>query len=224
MPTSVALQLGGLVVVLATLAATGSRMGAVVGCLGVGSVSALMLYQHRVALWRIGLGTLAGLLVLIAGAVLSGQSVTVERLFFALAEGEARPELFRQTWQMIAANPWWGYGVDSYPLAFELYRSEGLRPDLTWQAPHNTYLTLWVEYGVGFGSVTLLLVATLLYWAVQGLNGAERDILPAAIATAVIALTAVHALVDFSLEIAANTYLFVALVALGLPSGARGDA
>ncbi|CUH84335.1 O-antigen ligase family protein [Thalassovita mediterranea] len=217
-------HLGWLAILLAALAATGSRMGAFVGFLGMGSVATVILLKNGTAIWKILLSGAVLAVLLPVAMLIGGESGTMERAIFGLAQADARTELFRQTWHMIMQRPFVGYGADSYPLAFELYRTPELSAGLTWQAPHNTYLTLWSDYGLILGSVTMLAVVAALISLLRAIRRRELAYLPAAIAVAVIVLTGAHSLVDFSLEIAANVYVFIALVALGLAKRAHSRA
>lgn len=217
-------HLGWLTILLAALAATGSRMGALVAFLGMFSIATIVLLKNGAAIWKILVGGVALSLAAVVLLVILGEVTTIERALFGLFRSDARPELYRQTWQMIMERPLLGFGADSYPLAFELYHKPELTAGLTWQAPHNTYLTLWSDYGLIMGSVTILVVVAALITLLRAVRRRELAYLPAAVAVAVIALTGVHSLVDFSLEIAANVYVFIALVALGLAKRAHSRA
>jgi hypothetical protein len=70
----------------------------------------------------------------------------------------------------------------------------------------------------------MLAVVAALISLLRAIRRRELAYLPAAIAVAVIVLTGAHSLVDFSLEIAANVYVFIALVALGLAKRAHSRA
>ena len=126
---------------------------------------------------------------------------------------------------MIRMRPLFGFGLDSFPLAYELFHAPPVSAGFVWDRAHSTYLTLWAEAGVIAGSAPPLagLVAAHMLW-----RGARKPCPGRSMATAGFAallLCGLHALFDFSLEIQANTFLLLALVALGLGSmqSAKGN-
>lgn len=205
---------------MSTLLATQSRMGlfaAIVGC------SSVML----VAMFRAGniLGRLLGLLPVLAlalgvGFYVYGQGV-LERLGSLESAADVRMDLYTQVVEMIAARPWFGYGGGAFEVAFPLFHRPPVSVDLLWDHTHNTYLALWVELGLIFGSIPLLLLAGATIRIVWGLTKSRADWTAKVAALGVIVTAAIHSLADFSLEIQANAMFFVALVALGVSGVAR---
>lgn len=213
-PRSVALYAAGLLVVVAALLATQSRMGVAVGALGVLLVSipfvaALPLNRN----WR--LAALALLGAVVSGLVFSYGQGFIERLGSVEASTDVRLDLYRQVVDMIAARPWFGYGGAAFEVAFPLFHQLPVSPDLTWNKAHNTYLALWVELGVVIGSIPILM---LLDFAVRLLRSsiATPDRVAQLVALASLVLVAAHSYVDFSLEIEANALLLVMVVGSGL--------
>ena len=211
----------GLLLILSALAATGSRMGVFSALIAISSVISFLAFKARTPGRRTGLVLCLGAFVLVTFALSTFGQAMLERLVFAPADWEERLALYRQTWAMIMARPWTGYGVDGFHVAFELFHQPDLRMDRTWQLPHNTYLSLWVDYGIPLGSLTLALVGAVFVKLLRALRKRRHGYGPAAIGCAVIILAAVHSLADFSFEIAANVYVLIALVCLGL-APARG--
>src|SRR5690606_18271892 len=82
----------------------------------------------------------------------------------------------------------------------------------------NTYLALWSELGIVAGSIPILLVAVgFVAIAIRFRGSRSRlDTAPQAAAIAVTVTCAVHSLAAFSLEVAANTLIFLAILACGL--------
>jgi O-antigen ligase len=210
-----ALVLLGLLFIAAALLATGSRMGAVAGGTGVLLGLALSLRrQSKAPVWfaLVALAAVAAVLALYGAG-------TLERLLLG-HDDATRGELYRQVWAAIWQRPWTGYGGGSFAAVFPLFQHAPLPGDVVWDRAHSTYLALWFELGLGFGTVPLLLVAGLARRAVFGLRDpASRPV--AAAALAVTAVFAVHALVDFSAEIMANAFLLTAVLALGARAGRR---
>lgn len=210
-------QLVWLFLLFAALLATGSRLGVAAGFVGAFTVMMIMLLKTHAR--PLTIMALAGVsLVLLLGLIfgMTGAARTADRLAFLWADSSARLEIFRQSWDMLMARPWLGYGLDSYPIAIELFRQPEFPTSLTLAQPHNTYLTLWLDYGILLGSVTILMILLAFGQLIRAVVQRELAFLPASVAVAVIVLCAVHSLGDFSLEIAANVYVFITLVALGL--------
>ena len=135
---------------------------------------------------------------------------------------QTRAELYGQVFEMIRARPLTGWGLDSFPLAFELAHRSPVSSGLVWDQAHNSYLSLWVEMGLIAGSAPMV----ALIWCGMGLlreNRSPRSGKALRLAALGVLVTeAVHALGDFSLEIAGNLYFFVAIIALGLFGAAPG--
>ena len=212
----VALQVLGLLLILSALAATGSRMGVFSALIAIGSVISFLAIKAGTLGRRTGWALSLGAVVLVIFILSAFGQAMLERLVLVPADWEVRLALYRQTWAMIMARPWTGYGVDGFHVAFEMFHQPDLRMDRAWQLPHNTYLSLWVDYGIPLGSLTLVLVGAVFVKLLRALRQRQHGYGPAAIGCAVIILAAVHSLADFSFEIAANVYVFIALVCLGL--------
>lgn len=210
--TTLLLWIGFALVILA-LVGTQSRMGLFATACGLALV--LMLapagQTGRRRLWA----ALAGVAVL---GLLAAPGV-LERSLFVAGAGEARAELYRQVWQMIRARPLAGYGLDAFAPAFELFHAPPVSAQYVWDLAHSSYLTLWVEAGLVVGSLPMLAGALALRrLARRAVPGAAEGAAGALARAGLGALTlgAIHALVDFSLEMQANLFLLLALVALGL--------
>lgn len=97
-----------------------------------------------------------------------------------------------------------------------LFHQWPVSPDMVWDKAHSTYLALWAELGVVAGSLPLLLVAIFTLQALRLYTTRSADWAAPAIAVSVVAVAAIHSLVDFSLEIEANAFLFLAILALAI--------
>ena len=203
-------------VVFGALVLSASRLGIFSSLLGTWfSVSAILLRKGVRKSKVIGGTFIIGILGIVAMLGLAGESV-LERFVFILVNTDDRLELYRQTMDMIASRPFFGFGLDTYSMAFEIFHQPELPTSIVWDKPHNTYLTLWSELGILAGSLPPLAVFAAFIFMIAALRNSARNHLPSAAAGGVIILGAVHSLGDFSLEIAANTYVFVAIVALGM--------
>lgn len=137
--------------------------------------------------------------------------------FFDLrVSAQTRSELYRQIVPMIAQRPLIGYGIDSFALAFEPFHRGPLTAEFIWDKGHSTYLTLWAEAGILFGSFPPLagFLAFRALW--NRAQQAKRGQSMARAGAGILVLGGLHSLGDFSLEIHANVILTIAIVALGL--------
>lgn len=203
----------GLFVIGAALVATQSRMGFVAGLVGALSVTLLALAGRRLGT-GIWLGILAALLLGTVGMLALNGSGLLERLGSLETAGDVRADLYRQVWQMILSSPLVGYGGGTFEGAFPLFHQLPVSPDVVWNKAHSTYFALWAEFGFIFGSLPLIIVLAV---AIRLL--AARPSGPRLAAIGVIVVAAVHSSVDFSLEIEAVAFVFVAIVFLAIGAG-----
>jgi O-antigen ligase len=213
------LLLVGMAFISAALFATDSRMGtfagltaAVLGLLGGaltlrGSVLGKVLVVLAVAAAAVALS-------LIFGAGL------IERLIFQRGDPD-REALWAQVWAAALERPWLGYGAGSFEASFPVFQRPPLNGGNVWSHAHSTYLALWYEQGLVFGSLPLLAIGLLLGRCVLALRDPSSTML--SLATLGVGLVfAVHSLVDFGAEIYADALLLVAMLALGAVGGRSG--
>ena len=203
-----------------SLLLTQSRMGSVATAIGAFVTFIALRVVFRVRLRRFVVESVAGLVLVLAFLIpLSGAGV-IERALFTRLDSADRISIYIQTWGMILNRPLTGYGHDAFAPAFELYRADPLVQPNYADLAHNTYLALWAEQGLIIGSIPVLLTAWAAVMIVQRLRRGKGDVAMNAAALGVIALAAVHSLVDFSLEIPANVYAFLLITGLAM-SGPR---
>ena len=204
--------------VLVTLIQSNSRMGVLSGMLGSGLTLAIVLRRRLTS--RKGRRTLLALvpiLFLSAGLIGWGYGgVLFERLGGVETDVNVRLEVYRQVLGMIAQRPWTGWGADSFEVVFRAFRKPPVSVELNWGHAHSTYLAHWAETGVIFGSIPLILTGSAFLACLHAGLRRETDFVLPAIGAGVILAVALHALVDFGLEMQANVWLFLALVALAL--------
>lgn len=203
-------------VILATVFATQSRLGGLATVVGAAVTLGLMMAKaermKRGHIWRV---MVFGGVILSAILLVMGQGL-LNRSILTVAGSIDRFELYREVIGMIAHRPLMGFGLDGFPDAFELYHDPALDPSLVWDRTHNTYLALWVELGLIAGSLPMVVVAIAVVKAWKNLMRRSDGYATSAAAIGATVTVAVHALGDFSLEVAGNVYLFVALIALGV--------
>ncbi len=175
-------------------------------------VTLLSLHHHgSVARIRNAMaGSLLGLLLL----VLAFGSSTIARIEQWTLEQESRDELFVLTLKAIGDSPWLGYGGGSFSDMFRLYRDQSLNQNLVWEHTHNSYLEFALDYGI----VALAALITIYIWLVcqflLGLGRRQRDRIYPAIGLAATTLIAIHALVDFSIQLPGVALPFALLLGI----------
>ena len=193
----------GLLLIIAVLFGTGSRMGFFVGIVGVLLMVFLILpKQINTGKTLLKGALIVALCLMVMAVILWGYgNLTVERLGSVDRDADVRLALYQQTWMMIKDRPWTGFGGGTFELAFPLFHQPDVSVDLLWQKAHNSYLGTWTDYGLLFGSLPWLVL--LLLMAKLALNFWRRPSPDYAAAVGIVVgiVAMIHALVDFSLEI-----------------------
>jgi O-antigen ligase len=127
-----------------------------------------------------------------------------------------RLDLYQQTLQLIAQRPLLGFGGGSFEWAYQLVHLPTVAPEFRWDRAHNTYLALWAELGVPVGSLVIVLIALIGGRVSKAMASGVGSWTAQAACLGVVVAGGLHSLVDFSLEIQANTLLFLAICAAGL--------
>lgn len=201
------------------LVGTQSRMGLFATLAG----SAVVVISTLLSIRRLGLilliaplalATFIGLLWLLGGGLL-------ERIESGGFDSSTRWVLYEQILQLIALRPWSGFGGGTFEVAFPVVHTLPLPADVSFNLAHNTYLALWSELGLIGGSFLILAIAYVTIRLVAALLTNQGSWTAQIAALGVIIQLAIHSLVDFSLEIPANTLVFVAVIATGLATTSR---
>ncbi|MBC2775875.1 O-antigen ligase family protein [Rhizobium sp. AQ_MP] len=215
----------GLLLIVAVLFGTGSRMGFFVGIVGVLLMAFLILpKQINTGKTLLKSALIVALCLIVMAAILWGYgNLTVERLGSVDRDADVRLALYRQTWTMTMDRPWTGFGGGTFELAFPLFHQPEVSVDLIWQKAHNSYLGTWADYGLLFGSIPWVVFLRLMaklalhFWRRPSPDYASA----VGIVVGVVAMT--HALVDFSLEIHGYALLFMAIIATAAARLAGGE-
>lgn len=215
----------GLCLVFIALVFTQSRLG----LLGSVAGAVVTVVLTRIRAGRSFGGTAVAAVTVLLGTVLvvallaQGDGVA-DRMLFVGNEAVNRLALYRQVIDMIAARPFTGFGMDAFAMAFEAFRRPPLLAPVSYDLAHSSYLMLWVEFGVVAGSVPVVTLGVVGLGLWRRLRAPEGFGGIAAAGIGALVLGAVHSIADFSLEIPANVYLLVAILALGLGRQARQGA
>jgi len=135
---------------------------------------------------------------------------------------DMRVEIWRESWQLVAAYPVLGCGLGAYEPAFLRYKK--VAPMNRVDFAHNDYLQVLAELGViGFAAV-LALGLMVLGRAVGAGTASESYQERYAGLAAAGALTAIllHSFVDFNLYIPANTMLVAWIGGMAMALGGNG--
>lgn len=209
-----------MLILVATIMATQSRMGALAATCGVVLTASIGILKES------GVGVRHKTKIVLAGGALAVVSILyganlAKRFDITLESAEARGALYTQVLEMINARPLLGYGGDSFELAYPLFHRPPVPTDLMWDKAHSTYLALWVEYGMVAGSLPLLALCLIAIPTCRSLWRTERSFAAEAAGFGAIVVASVHSTADFSLEIQANALLFLLLLGIGV--GASRD-
>ena len=210
----VALTFICIAIILITQLATQSRMGTAATLVALALVWVLSLRpaRSRAVFWFAAAAVLA---VAIFALATLGEDV-VTRSLFAEEDFGVRLALYRQVWEMIVARPFTGYGLDAFPAAFELFHHAPVSAALLWDNAHSTYLTLWVEMGLVVGSIPLIVALAMALRLLRILRNRQHELALPIAALGCLVVIALHSTVDFSLEMQANQFLALSILALGL--------
>lgn len=165
----------------------------------------------RLGRWAIaGFALAAALLILAVSA-----DVTLERLSRTVIEQEERLFLYERVLAGIADRPWLGHGFGSFDLAYRAYNDSAIWS--YYDKAHSDYLEAAFELGLPAALSLWLAILAAALVCLAGLWRRRRDRLYPALGVAATVLIALHAAVDFSLQMpaVAATYAFLLGLAYG---------
>ncbi|NKN34564.1 O-antigen ligase family protein [Marichromatium bheemlicum] len=156
------------------------------------------------------------LLLLVLGGLglnllLSGD-LTGERILRGLEQEDARFLVYPLVWEAIAERPWSGYGLGSFASAFTLVRDADVQ--MVFVRGHSDYLELIMDVGWPAALAMFAAFALLLVRAWQ-VSRRRHEYELALLGVAATVQVAVHATVDFSLQMPAVVYAYLLLALLG---------
>jgi hypothetical protein len=117
--------------------------------------------------------------------------------------------------QSILDSPFLGFGAGTFAEVFPMYRDRSISVIEVWDKAHNSYLDIFQGLGLVFGAMLIGALAYLVAKCMIGAFKRRRHATPASVASAAAVLAAVHALVDFGVEMQAVTVTFMALLGAG---------
>lgn len=202
------------VVFLAALALTGSRAGVastILGCIAFAMAYAAN-KRWRVYQWITLLVVATLLFILFVG--IGGEALLLRIDSRVITDDTAmRLTGYQLTLQAIQDNPWFGFGLGTFDLAFRLYRDASL--PLWFHHAHNDYLEMIMDLGAPAAMMHFAALAIVISCSFSGIRARRRDGVYPALAIGATVLVATHAFVDFSLHIPAIAATYAALLGLG---------
>jgi O-antigen ligase len=208
-----ALMAGSFIIFVALLL-TGSRGGLIATAFGL--IALATIARLRSELSRVPVALLSAALVsIVATAVVFGHAVGMKFEDIGISD-TGRLSIYLLTLRSIWAKPILGYGYGTFVDVFPMYRDRSINTYGIWSQAHNTYLEIFQGLGLVFGMALVACVALLIWKCVKAATKRMDNAVAPAIAGCVGCLVAVHALVDFGLQIQAVTLTFAALLGAGL--------
>ena len=185
----------------ASVIASASRTGLLLTSAEIVAVAALLWVQGRTSGGAVGRSLVRAALLLTAFTVVVGWGRVWERLQTPDPFAERR-EFDISSMHMIAARPWFGFGLGTWPVAYPAYAI--IDPGTFANRAHDDWLEWTADGGLPFG----IAMATLFLWCLRPAFGSVWGI-------GVVAVF-LHATVDYPFSrpaLAAWTVVMIALVA-----------
>lgn len=160
-------------------------------------------------------------MLLIVGAIVISGGATMNRFLGGDIESNTRLVVDQLTLQAISDYPLVGIGLGSFASVFPVYQLAPL--GAYFDLAHNDYLQNALELGIPAAAALLAALGWLVWSCVNGIRNRQRDVIYPCLGLAVTALVALHATVDFSLQIPAVTvtYLFLLGIAVAQSVSSR---
>lgn len=194
-----------------------SRMGntAFFASLMITGGLALLLMKNKSRSTTILLSSLLIIDIAIVGMFFGVEKVA-DRLQATTVEKESRDEVSRDTFNMWLDNPILGTGAGSFKYAYPSYKSEDVTSTRLYDYAHNDYLEFLAEFGIIAYLALVAAVLTSLYWAIQAMRLRRNSLQQGLGFSACMGIVAIliHSSVDFNLQIPANAFMFVFLMAI----------
>ncbi|MEH6449833.1 MAG: O-antigen ligase family protein [Oleispira sp.] len=206
-----------LAVMVIGLVMTRSRMGntAFFASLMIAGGLALLLMKNKSASTTMLLASLLIIDIAIVGTFFGVEKIA-DRLQGTSIEKESRDEVSRDTFNMWLDHPILGTGAGSYKYTYPHFKSDDVTSTLLYDYAHNDYLEFLAEFGVIAFMLLAIAVALCFYWGLQAMRLRRRPInqgLGFSSCMGIIAIM-IHSTVDFNLQIPANAFMFVFMLAI----------
>ena len=208
-----------LAIMVIALVLTRSRMGntAFFASLMLTGLLALLLMKNKSRSTTLLLSSLLVIDIAIVGTFFGVEKVA-DRIQNSSTESESRDEVTAATLETWQEHPLLGIGAGGFYYSYPSFRYAEHKSELTTRYAHNDYVQFLAEFGL---IAFLLLLGSVLYclWcgiqAMRQRNSSLHQGMGFASCMGLIAI-AIHSTVDFNLQIPANAFVFMLLMAMAL--------
>lgn len=160
------------------------------------------------------IGWIAVPLALLLAAIFISGGETFSRLVDTDLDVEERFAVYRLTLQAIGDYAIQGSGLGSFASIFPVYRTAAIHN--YFDMAHNDYLQTMLEVGIPIALCLFGTITSLVACCVRGIHRRQRDAIYPCLGIAASVLVALHATVDFSLQIPAVTITWVFLLGVAV--------
>lgn len=201
--------------VFSALILSESRAGFVSSMIGVMVFSLAMAVNKKLSpgkfLLGLGVGGVIFAMLFIAGGQGLDTRLSAQKIADSLPD---RLNVYHLVIESIRENPVLGYGLGNFDSVFPLYRDGKI---VMWfQHAHNDYLESVMDLGVPVALMLWSAMAVLAGMCARGVFYRRRDVIYPALGLAATVIVALHALLDFSLQIPAVTVTYATLLGMGV--------
>jgi O-antigen ligase len=134
-----------------------------------------------------------------------------------------RLAVYGLTWRSILDAPLFGFGDGTFSEVFPMYRDGTIGPFGVWDMAHNSYLEALQGLGVPVAVLFFLGLGVLFVRCVLGAIERQRAASAPLVACAATVVVALHAFVDFSVQMQAVALTWVALLGAGVAQSWSGS-
>ena len=211
-----ALLLGGALVILVAVLASGSRGGMASTALGLFVLGALTLRLRKQRFAKEHGAIIAVGALLVAATFLFFGDAIAGKFAEEGFRDESRMAVYLIAIRSIIDAPLLGYGYGTFADVFPMFRDLSVSTSSKWTMAHNTYLEVLQGLGLPFGLMLVAVVVVFVLRCVKGAMTREMNELVPCVAASAAVLLGFHSLVDFSLQMQAIAITFMALLGAGV--------
>ncbi|WP_198022735.1 O-antigen ligase family protein [Methylosinus sp. LW3] len=217
-----ALWIAVVLVIGTALVLTGSRGGVSASLGGLLTILVLAGVRGRKNAIGAGFGLLIGGLAM-GVALFNYGDFLADRLSIQGFASDDRLAVYGLTWRSILDSPLFGFGDGTFSEVFPMYRDGTIGPFGVWDMVHNSYLEALQGLGVPVAVLLFLGLGVLFVRCVLGVIARRRAASAPLVASAATVVVALHAFVDFSMQMQAVSLTWVALLGAGVAQSWSGS-
>ncbi|WP_430462242.1 O-antigen ligase family protein [Thalassolituus sp. LLYu03] len=208
-----------LAVMVIALVLSRSRMGntAFFASLMLAGGLALLLMRNKSRSTTILLASLLVIDIAIVGTFFGVEKVA-DRLQNTTAEHESRDEVTRDTVNMWRQNLITGIGAGAFIPVYPAFRSADVKENAIYNNAHNDYAQFGAEFGLPAYLTLAAVVLWCFWWGVMAMRLRNSDLYKGMGFSACMGIIAIaiHSAVDFNLQVPANAWMFMLVLAMAV--------